>query len=239
MRTLLFIVLLLLPFHLLAGGRSRAPKIADIDTLHYIDPFSHISLVSVGSEEEFNDSLTQINRMLQEETLQKYRSSMKLAATPLTTDSVLQQRILKELLSLHKFKRNWKTLTYNEVAPTLAFDSLMEASGRRYLLFVADVGYLRTKENFKKERRRSAALGLATGLLTLGNAIYVNDDAKHRSVLSVTIYDARENKAYRCFSGNILLEVFSPVEPKTYQRQFREAFNELIRTRLLLPDPVD
>lgn len=182
----------------------------DLTHLQLFEPVSAIGIYDKGNKWQPNDSLSEIAKELIIGEL-KYEPKLDIAETIIFDDSILNDRLQKEIEYMMFWAGN-KDFRNIKLTPTI--DSILDAENERFGLLALSTGFTRTTENYAAQ----IAKGIGIGILTLGTAVPV--PYKEGSTLYLMVVDAlNDNIAFFKPSGQ---QELSPIEAYTYQRHLKK-----------------
>jgi hypothetical protein len=160
-------------------------KPEEISNLQIFEPISYIYYIEHGNRAFFNDSLSKISSQLILKVSNDFFNQIKLNDEITFLDTCSKNKIKNEIELLVKTVNRYGNLYYFKLPPVM--DSLLEINGKRFGLYMANVGFTRKAGNYYKQY----AKGSTIGLLTLG--LYYETPILCNSILYVIIADAKEN----------------------------------------------
>lgn len=185
-RTLLLIPFLLVLFvscnttKMLTSG----VKAGEVTDLQLMEPLGFVALIQQGSEPVHNDSLSRIGSLMLDEILSK-QSLLPVTGRIDFSNDWLRHQVKNEVLELCARIEKQKTLDNVVLGSTV--DSLLEASGKRFGLFVLLQGVTRTNRNYANQSLKGGMIGL----LTLG--LYMPIPIKAQTRVLALVVDAEKN----------------------------------------------
>jgi hypothetical protein len=144
-----------------AGQKNRYPlqKAEDIDTLFYLPPLTGILYVAEGGTKSLDPAVNDNAQATLLDVMDSLASHTKLGSAIAVTPEQ-QERIAGELTTLFDAARK-KHTRYHELAVPPLTDSVLTASGKRYVMLVALRGTTLSKEAYLRTTRRSViSLGI-------------------------------------------------------------------------------
>ena len=198
-RLLLLAVTIIIAVPARAGKKHLAThaRAKDIDTLYFIEPVTLIAKITDANTAVYNDTISRIACGIQTNVLHHYGDKMRLADEIDISDKNLKTRVRKEIAMLLQRANNkeyFEDTTYHSV-----IDSIMDATGRRFVLIELNDGFVRSKDNYKQQRRQNnwnIGIRAMTGLAGMQLIDRAPSADLISSGISVMIIDAKENRTY-------------------------------------------
>lgn len=162
MKSCLFVLLVLICVSQPAAGQKhRYPlqKAEDIDTLFYLPPLTGIVYVGDDGKKSYDPAVNDRAQAKLQAVMDSLATHTKLG-TAIAVTPEQEERIAVELTTLFDAARK-KPARYHELAVPPVTDSVLTASGKRFVMLVALRGTTRSQESYRRVPRRSViSLGI-------------------------------------------------------------------------------
>ena len=210
-------------------------EVAATEGLAMLDPVSAIFYLDEKNKESFSDSLSQASEALMEqlsEAEEWHQKALEIrldfhARIPLNED----QR--EEAVAFLRYAEDGPRNRIQELPIPGVLDSLIEANGERYALFLFTEGMMRDRRGYAKEVAGEIAGAVVAGVLSAvlgGGAVYAAGGAAIAAThIHAAVLDAQLNRVVffnRDFRQD---ENIRPLDAEAVNRQLRRLFRPFLK----------
>lgn len=201
-------------------------EVAATEGLAMLDPVSAIFYLDEKNKESFSDSLSQASEALMEQLAYGLPLDFH-ARIPLNED----QR--EEAVAFLRYAEDGPRNRIQELPIPGVLDSLIEANGERYALFLFTEGMMRDRRGYAKEVAGEIAGAVVAGVLSAvlgGGAVYAAGGAAIAAThIHAAVLDAQFNRVVffnRDFRQD---ENIRPLDAEAVNRQLRRLFRPFLK----------
>ena len=196
-------------------------KPVEITKMLKIEPFSYISLIEKGNQAKLNDSISNITKVILNESLETFSEKLRLSSQEIKlTDSLGRKELEEEIRILIMSADRNKNVQNIYITPFL--DSLLSVNNERFGLIIVQSGFTRTKGNYIGQAAKGIGIGILTGVLT--GMAYTQTPIKSNSTLYAMILD-NQNKNIAFYNKSVLQDK-EPTEKGNIIKQLNKVFEK-------------
>ncbi len=197
---------------------SSTTSIDEVDDMGYFEPYAYIQLINKGNRAKLNDSVSAMSKRSIDSVLQSNMDLYNIKNKIVIEDSVVNQKVEKELAFLIQSVMVKRTLKGVKLTPVI--DSILEARNQRFALGVVGTGFARRKGNYGGQ----VAKGVAVGVLTLG--FFVPVPIKSNLSLYFIILDAQKDDI-TFYTRTFPIEK-PPTDPRVIKQQLDKIYQDYL-----------